>query len=635
MRAIVLFTVVLLGGSVVAHAQDAGVPRPRSAPDAGAPPPPTRQPAPAPGAAAPQTQGDQGDEGEIVGVTTADDVEEPPITTAEAEGAQDTAEEPSPSFSTTTPPVAPVREPVAPIGAAATGGIPLELELHGYYRTRAVWLTNVPGPRPPGSDLYSANDAAYLFQRLRLEPSVLYGSDPEAPVAALYMQFDGLDNVVWGDNSRLAATPLFAGDPSSVDVEGFDVPSFRLERAWLQFLIPVGQVRVGRMPSQWGLGVLTSDGNGLGEWGDPMYGTTLDRLLFATRPLTIFNVLTRGDPRNTPLILAVAYDKLVEDPLGPLAEPLDAETRPVTPGGFLSNGADDVQETVVALIWNDPDVNPDRTNDELTAGFYFVNRWQESTSSDVYIYDLFWKFRYALGPRLPSLYTAGEIVTIQGSSRGISLAGGCDDVTGLCNETDADIWGGVARVGAIDANDRWSGVLELGFSSGDGVFFNDDQLTVRALHPDYHVGLLIYQVALANTTALAMGEALRPLWSRGGVWNSTYIWPQVRYELIPGVEVHGAFLLAWADELVGTIYVNNRDDLNDRDCGVLEGDCMLGWEADLALRLKWGENDILHWDTEFGLMRAGRALSQPTGDFPIGLDNRYLWTLQTRIAMVF
>jgi hypothetical protein len=564
------------------------------------------------------------------------------VETTADEGGPDTPTDPSESSARDTPPPTVRAEPVVASGAAATGGIPLDFELHGYFRTRAVWMWNVPGATPTGSDQNSADDAAFMFQRLRLEPSVLYGSDPAAPIAALYMQIDALDNVVWGDNSRLAATPLFAGDPSTVDTEGFDVPSVRLERAWLQFLIPVGQVRVGRMPSQWGLGILTTDGNGLGEWGDPLYGTTYDRLLFATRPLTIVNVLTKGDPRNTPLIVAVAYDKLVEDPLGPLADPTDAGTRSEVPFSFLGDGDDDVQETVAAVIWNDPDLNPNRATDELTGGFYFVNRWQDSTESDVYIYDLFWKFRYALGPRLPSFYTAGEIVTIQGSSRGISLAGACDDdpadtpsvpPTGLCNETSANIWGAVGRVGAIDRTEQWAGVLEVGYASGDGVLFNNGDLTVRALHADYHVGLLLYQVALGNLTALGLGEAIRPLWSRGGVWNSRYIWPQVRYTLIPGVEVHGAFLMAWADELLGTVYVNERADLNDTSCGLFEGDCALGWEADVAFRLKWGENDLLRWDTEFGVMRAGDALSQP--DAGIGLSERWLWTIQTRMAMVF
>ncbi len=517
------------------------------------------------------------------------------------------------------------------------GRIPLELDLHGYYRVRAVWNRNVPVARfgAFAPEDHAHRHAGYLFQRLRLEPSVAYGSDPANPVAALYMQFDGLDNVVWGDNARLAATPLFAGDPSLADVEAGDVPSFRLERAWLQFLMPIGQIRVGRMPSQWGLGILTSDGNGLGEWGDPQFGTTYDRLLFATRPLTIVNALTNGDSRPTPLIFVLAYDKLVEDPLGVESDPTP---RPTFPLEFLTNGGDDVQEFITALVWNDPDLNPNRATDELTAGLYFVNRWQTHTESDIYIFDAFWNFRYALGPRAPSFYTGGEIVTIQGSSRALPFAGGCDDATGVCNEVDASIWGAVARAGVIDRDETWAATLEGGFSSGDDQYF-DDAFTVRPLHPDYHVGLVLYQVALASQTAIALEnltEDPRALWSRGGVWNSWYLWPQARYTLIPGVELHGAFLLAWADQLTPAIYENDDQNIPpDASCGLFEGRCFIGWEADVALRLKWGENDLMWWDTEFGFMGVGDALrANAEGQAP-GFTEDTLWSLQTRVAMKF
>jgi len=476
---------------------------------------------------------------------------------------------------------------------------------------------------------------------LRLEPSVTYGSDPENPVAALYTQIDALDNVVWGDNALAASTPLFAADPSTTDIGGEDIPSVRLERAWLQFLIPVGQLRVGRMPSQWGLGILTSDGNGLGEWGDPMVGTTYDRLLFATRPLTIYNALTKGDARMTPLILAIAYDKLVEEPSTRETDPPRSEL----PFEFLTHGADDVQETIAALIWNDPDINPNRASDELTAGLYFVNRWQNSTESDVYILDLFWRLRYALGPRAPSLYVAGEIVNIRGSdSRALPFAGGCADDGGPpCNPVDADIWGAVARAGLIDRDEAWAATLEGGFSSGDEQYFNDN-FTVRPLHPDYHVGLLLYQVALASKTAIGLSRIAdaEALWSNGGVWNSWYLWPQARYTVLPGVEVHGAFLLAWADKLVSDVYQNPSETFpieEASDRGLFEGRCFIGWEADLALRLKWGENDVMWWDTEMGIMSAGDALTanetELGGPVPSALSEDLLWTIQTRIAMRF
>ncbi|MCC7535671.1 MAG: hypothetical protein IT379_05635 [Deltaproteobacteria bacterium] len=525
--------------------------------------------------------------------------------------------------------------------------IPLDWTVTGYARFRLTHIGNLP---QVGPDRDRAVDAGFGTMRLRLEPALLYGPSRDLPIAALRFSIDGLDNVVFGDNARIARTPLFAGDPSGTDIEGFDVDTFKLRRVWLELQVPVGQIRIGRMPSEWGLGLLTSPipfatagegppwgpptpvrGDGLvTDWGDPQFGTTYDRILFATRPLTIVNTLLRQDSRSTPLVLAIAYDILVEDPLGFARGPSDPSDRSLVPFSYLGDGEDDVQEVVTALIWRQTgsDTNETwrlpRATDELAAGVYFVNRWQDHTESDVYIYDAFWRLRWGLGPGLPSLFTTGEILTIQGSTRGLSIRPGFDEDTGLEPDgTDANIWGGAFRAGVVDA--RWSAILEAGFASGDGEL-QDDEFTQRAIHPDYHVGLLMYQVALAARTAIQLGPDLRPLWSRGGVWNSKYFFPQARFRPSPGWEIVGAFLLAWADELNVALY-NNRDD-GSTSCSVIQGDCFLGWEADLALKVSWGEGDLVRWSTEAGVMHAGDALS---GIF----SEEWLWTLQSRISVVF
>jgi len=555
------------------------------------------------------------------------------------------------------PPIPDAPAPPALDAPTDAGRIPVNFALHGYYRARYNWFGNVPrqATNPGEIGIVGGARAHFAYQRLRLEPQVTYGNDPTKPVAAVYMQIDALDNVVFGDNARIIRTPIFAADPSYTDYEGFDlVDSFRIERAWLEVLLPVGQLRVGRMPSQWGLGLLAHDGNGLGEWGDPLFGTTFDRVLFATRPLTVINALTSGDTRPTPLIFALAYDKLVEDPVRPGTDPPAPNTITVGPFGpigtvpserntvpfqtWIGEG-NDVNQMAVALLWNDTEAGP-RSTDRFTLGGYYVYRWQhrggalrplpsEEQASRVHIVDLYWKLDYGLGGSRPSLYTEGEIVHIGGRTNTVSLAGGCDNDTGICNETDANLWGGAFRVGARK-HGVWGALLEWGWSSGDGQYFNDDRLRARPLHPDYHVGLIMYQVALSTMTSIGFGEEIRPLWSRGGVWNSHYMFPQFRFHLIPGFELHTAVLAAWARELNPFVYTNERDDFTDTACGAFERDCAMGVEVDVALRVKWGTNDLLRWDTEVGYMYAGGAVSGGSN-----LQERHLWTVQTRLAMVF
>jgi len=577
-------------------------------------------------------------------------------------------------------PAEPTPMPSAPFSASSTAtpaadaAIPIRFELHGYYRARLVWARNVPvadgapGGMPEGGA--AGAFGAYAFMRLRLDPAITYGTDPLNPIAAARFQIDALDNVMFGDNARLQSTPLFGETPSMTDIDGFDVQPFRLRRAWLEFLLPIGQLRVGRQGSQGALGILFNDGNGFrNDWGDAQYGTTFDRVLFATRPLTIFNALTKGDARPTPLILAIGHDWLVENPLGlERYAPYNPDTGDTTanppPGTLLRsslpfqnalNGRNNVTQSILVLAWNDPKINPLRTTDELSFGAFGVYRAQNVTSSNVYIGDLFWKTRLSpFGNRGLQLIFNGEFETIQGTSNGLAAIGGnfVDDGTSpgdgpdcggaspctgrTAEAVNANIWGAVVQAG-VAMDKKWQAMLEFGYSSGDDTVFGGADRTYkqRPLNPDYHVGLLMYQVALSVLTADAYGAGARALWSRGGVWNSMYWFPQFRYQIVSGVEAVGAFLLAWADTLNEAFPTANGlrggprpGNPNPAQCSPFDPDCFLGWEADLALKVSWGENDILRWSTEFGLMNAAGALAPE-------LQNDLLWTLQTRIAMVF
>jgi hypothetical protein len=519
-------------------------------------------------------------------------------------------------------------------------GIPLRIGMTGFYRARLNHIKNVPTDirtrtSAPGGQIQAADRATYAFMNFRLRPHIKYGPKEDAPIAALYMEADAFSNVVFGDNVRNSRVPLFAENPSLTNNEGFDLrDSFLVRRAWAEFLIPIGQMRVGRMPLEWGLGILAQNDNRLQDWGDPQFGSTVDRILFATRPLTVYNALAKGDARTTPLIFALAYDKLVKDPINDLVTPpVDAQAeRDTRPFGHVSRRDNDVNQINVALAWSDPDFGP-RASDNLFIGYFMLYRWQNFTNSKVLVHDVAFKLRHGLGPGLPSFFTEGEFVTIHGSQSG-ALPFADPTCTQLpCAPVNALIFGAAGRVGLIDEREMWKAWLEVGYSSGDEQYLASDKFTVRPFHPDYRVGLLTYQVAMAARTAYAFSdsalteEGSRALWSRGGVWNSKYFWPQVKYTLIPGIEVHGALLLSWADKVViyPPIYAGEPG-----NCGFGLG-CFVGLEVNGALRVRWGDNDLMWFDLEGGFMRAGDALSSGT----FVMENRNLWTIQSRIAMQF
>jgi uncharacterized protein (TIGR04551 family) len=51
-----------------------------------------------------------------------------------------------------------------------------------------------------------------------------------------------------------------------------------VNRVWAEYMTPVGQIRFGRMPNQWGLGMVYNAGDGI----DSDYQSTIDRIMFVT-----------------------------------------------------------------------------------------------------------------------------------------------------------------------------------------------------------------------------------------------------------------------------------------------------------------------------------------------------------------
>jgi hypothetical protein len=559
------------------------------------------------------------------------------------------------------------RRSIGTVGESVRGSgkteeaIPLKFHFHGYYRARYNWIGNAPmspatnpnqAPAGERTDFWSKN-ASYGTMRLRIDPEVTYGPNPDLPIARLRFTVDGFDNVVWGDNARVFGVPLFAVDQSFTDINGTDLrESLKLERAWIEFLVPIGQMRVGRMESHWGMGQLTHAGNGLAEWGDFYRGETFDRILFATRPITLARGISKGDTRSTPLIYAFVYDRLTQDPVVPSIIPSafdgsgGAATNPnfkptyttfpersTFPQAYLTNLDRRVSEIVNVLAWFDEDFG-NGAQDELFAGAYTVYRWQRSTQSRIIIPDVSWRMKYTLKDnRKLALYTEGEWHSIFGHSGALRFTEGC----GLenCNRGRASIHNIMARAG-IGGPGKWGAYLEGGWSSGDDDILSIAEgttpgsktptLSSRAFNTNVKVGLLLYQVALKALswnalTPLGAGE----LGANGSVWNSVYLLPVGRVTIVPGLEFHAQFLVAWASRLDPLIYGPGN---KQTDCK-FKSDCFYGWEADLALRAKMGAKDIIWVDLEGGLMQPGKAFTNA------GFNDALLWTTQLRAAMIF
>lgn len=205
------------------------------------------------------------------------------------------------------------------------------LELHGYFRTRgelfhnfalgrfdepastSLWqqpldnsYTDIRGNRRSvaqcggqlASGAYSECEdktQATANLRLRLNPEIHISDN-----LRILSQVDLLDNLVLGSTpDAYALKPGGTGSTgfSTAGVNGY-APlgyfsntqgpptagvngtrnSIDVQRAWAEYLTPLGQVRFGRMPNQWGLGMMMNAGDCL----DCDYQSNVDRIMFVS-----------------------------------------------------------------------------------------------------------------------------------------------------------------------------------------------------------------------------------------------------------------------------------------------------------------------------------------------------------------
>jgi len=515
-------------------------------------------------------------------------------------------------------------------------------ENHTQYTTNDLvqgYCRSFPAAPQCRKAIHDPNVTTWFTQRGRFEPIIKMGG------VKLQATLDVLDNVVWGDNNNIAATPLFANDPSSSQLNGDVTDTIHVRRLWVEWSTAIGLFRFGRQPSNWGMGLLATDGDGFkNDFGDAYSGAVFDRLLFATRPVTLVKgigaLITGKEFPNAAddpgIIFAFAFDKLVESSAITFRQQItdddnlsdeDAGNTRQSPI-WLSDQGDDVLEAVFALVFKKEDWQVGNEIMDLTVGGYLIHRWQKETKSKVYIPDLHLKWR------MRGIYLEGELYWITGKTDAIA--------PDFDKTTTADIVGTAWRLGY--ERGPFKGVVEVGHAAGDDAIL-DDRFTGRPLNSDYNVGLILYEQMLAQRTREKfVGDPdFAGLWSNGGVYNSTYLNP--RLTLAPGDiwEFRLGFLMAWADEIDGAIMPR----LRVGETGELEAanditeSKLLGTEVDLGIHMKWLEEHILV-SVEMGYMNAGRRLGRTTqyqdpaeAASPLPYNSAQFAQIQRRLDNVF
>jgi uncharacterized protein (TIGR04551 family) len=219
------------------------------------------------------------------------------------------------------------------------------LELHGNFRVRAelfyqfsLGRRDTPGnalwPQPADNYFTSTANVASTGQSVCTQDETNSGTDttpmnakygcksgtqaganlrfrlnPELHISdnlRIMSQIDLLDNVVLGSTpSEYSVTPSSTGGYAVAPRSGYapigfyttttsppvsGVNSLRdsiaVKRVWAEFATPVGELRFGRMPNHWGLGIVNNSGDGY----DDNYQSTIDRIQFTTgiKPLDLY-----------------------------------------------------------------------------------------------------------------------------------------------------------------------------------------------------------------------------------------------------------------------------------------------------------------------------------------------------------
>jgi uncharacterized protein (TIGR04551 family) len=434
-----------------------------------------------------------------------------------------------------------------------------------------------------------ANMQAGANMRFRLNPE-LHISDN----LRVMTQVDLLDNLVLGStpsgydnhpgiNGGYAVTPRndyaplgFYDDTQVPPSAGKNsvMDSIRVKRAWAEYATPVGELRFGRMPFHWGLGMMFNAGDG----HDDDYQSTVDRVqaIFGLKPLDLYFSAALDFPNEGITSDAAAlpnpepYDLAELDDVDQYVfsvtrkKSAQLERLSLTRGEVVLNGGFQLlfrQQTLandktsryvpstegtVRAETETGDCDQDASPLGCPPGYagvnQFVRREAHAWIPDLWLEIKYKKFRFG-----------GEFATVQGSIANIDP----DDQTELVNPSsdpgyDIRAWGIATELEQKLAEDRLSLGFKFGWASGDAdvnglaptLGGSQDQLGDKTFetfrfHPSYRVDMILGRHILTreqgtyyfrpsadydfvrDPTGQRLGGGLAAIWTRASEFMQT------------------------------------------------------------------------------------------------------------------
>lgn len=460
------------------------------------------------------------------------------------------------------------------MGAVAEGPKLEFLELDGYYRVRGQLFDDFDLGRPPdatghflfpvplqnpdpvvGGAPASRATIATANMRLRLEPTMNISE-----LVRVRAQIDVLDNYVLGSSTSKLFDDAFSPNPvpfygSTRQLYPNDPTADRdpilPKRVWGEVQTPVGLLSFGRMPSGWGLGVLTHAGGGV----DDDYGDTVDRIQFALPPLQT----PIGGLTVVPILDFDAEGALRADPRfgAGVGQPFDAESSDDARTYALKVARIDTEDEIRRKV--------ERNESSLNFGAYYNYRTQKNVIpawlQDGFGAELDPASNLAFGPRK----TYGHVLDLwvrvvsprwRVEAEGVGVYGHIGQAFTVAPRSDTDPTLVIAPISRVELR-QWGGSLlteykaipnkvtvggELGVASGDDApgFGN----VPSRVNPSFAYGVLEGPQFNGTSDQSISNFRFNPaykvdliLWSRilGQVTDAWYVKPKIRWDILPGL----------------------------------------------------------------------------------------------------
>ncbi len=469
----------------------------------------------------------------------------------------------------------------------------VEFTMHGYY-----WM------HFSNESAFPLDDSGFedglnriLDHRLRVKPVLQIGE--KLKIAS---SFDVLAGQVAFDTTQTGRDAVL-WPRDTLKFYGRSLP----RELYLEWMSPVGMLRVGQMTNSWGLGLVANDGEDVEDgFHDTQFGDLVDRVMFVTRPAEAFSQSTFAKAFH----VGVAGDFVFRDT-----------------NASAFNGDRAFQFIATVFYKMDP----------TFCGVFVAYRNQKYDNGDylhVTLVDVYGKHTFALDSADTTMTVAAEGVVTTGRTDAASFERARDGL-------DILTWGLVARATVDAPSVGLRPSLEFGVASGDGDM-QDGRMTQFTMHPDYQVGMILFQDVLGRMSARATDRVSDPSLlndptkgyklaaTNGAITNALYLNPKIRWWLFPDhtgwkdVEIRLAFLWARALQPVADPFNTARNGgyaagyLVDpaKTAGATAGR-NLGVEVDAGVSYRiplYGDNLALRLGLQFGLLKPGDAFDDAAGN---------------------